>query len=129
MGFSIRAARRAAMLCCAICALPITMVGNIHGLWTVVAIISVACAAHQGWSANIFSLVSDIFPRAAVGSVTGIGGFGGAIGGMLAAWIVGLVLQHYSSYGGIFFVAGLAYLTAWLVIQFLVRKPELSFSL
>jgi ACS family hexuronate transporter-like MFS transporter len=129
MGFSIRAARRAAMLCCAFCTLPITMVGHIHGLWTVVAIISLACAAHQGWSANIFSLVSDIFPRAAVGSVTGIGGFGGAIGGMLAAWIVGLVLQHYSSYSGIFFVAGLAYLTAWLIIQLLVRKPELSFSL
>ena len=128
MGFGIRASRRAAMLCCAFCTLPITMVGHIHGLWTVVAVISLACAAHQGWSANIFSLASDIFPRAAVGSITGIGGFGGAIGGMLAAWIVGLVLQHYGSYSGIFFVAGLAYLTAWLIIQFLVRKPELSFS-
>lgn len=128
MGFGIRTARRSAMLCCAFCTLPITLVGNIHGLWTVVALISLACAAHQGWSANIFSLASDIFPRAAVGSITGIGGFGGAIGGMLAAWIVGLVLQHFSSYSGIFFVAGLAYLTAWIIIQFLVRKPELNFS-
>ena len=128
IGFSVRAARRAAMLCCALCALPITLVGHIHGLWTVVAIISLACAAHQGWSANIFSVVSDIFPRAAVGSVTGIGGFGGAIGGMLAAWIVGLVLQQYHSYSGIFFAAGLAYLTAWLIIQFLVRRPDLAFT-
>jgi ACS family hexuronate transporter-like MFS transporter len=128
MGFSIRAARRGAMLLCALCALPIAFVGQIHGLWTVVAIISIACAAHQGWSANIFTLASDIFPRAAVGSVTGIAGFGGAIGGMLAAWVVGLVLQHFHSYSGIFFTAGLAYLTAWLVIQFLVRKPELVFS-
>jgi MFS transporter, ACS family, hexuronate transporter len=128
MGFGIRAARRAAMLCCAFCTLPITMVGHIHGLWTVVALISLACAAHQGWSANIFSLASDIFPRAAVGSITGIGGFGGAIGGMFAASIVGLVLQQYHSYSGIFFVAGLAYLSAWLIIQFLIRKPELNFS-
>jgi ACS family hexuronate transporter-like MFS transporter len=128
LGLSIRAARRAAMLCCALCVLPIMLVGHMHGLWTVVAIISVACAAHQGWSANIFSVVSDIFPRAAVGSVTGIAGFGGAIGGMLAAWIVGLVLQQFHSYSGIFFAAGLAYLTAWLVIQFLVRQPDLVFT-
>ena len=127
-GLSIRSARRAAMLTCALCALPITLVGNIHGLWTVVAIISLACAAHQGWSANIFTLVSDIFPRAAVGSVTGVAGFGGAIGGMLAAWIVGLVLQHYSSYSGIFIAAGLAYLTAWLVLQFLTREPHPIFA-
>jgi ACS family hexuronate transporter-like MFS transporter len=128
MGLSIRDARRAAMLLCAVCALPIAFVGQIHGLWTVVAIISIACAAHQGWSANIFTLASDIFPRAAVGSVTGIAGFGGAIGGMLAASVVGLVLQHFHSYSGIFFTAGLAYLTAWIIIQFLVRKPELVFS-
>jgi MFS transporter, ACS family, hexuronate transporter len=127
-GITIKAARRTAMLLCALAVLPITMVGHIHGLWTVVAVISLAGAAHQGWSANIFTLVSDIFPRAAVGSVTGIGGFGGAIGGMLAAWIVGLVLQHYGSYSGIFFVAGLAYLIAWLIIQFLIRKPELNFA-
>lgn len=128
LGLNIRAARRGAMLACALAALPITLVGHIHGLWTVVAIISLACAAHQGWSANIFTLVSDIFPRAAVGSVTGIAGFGGAIGGMLAAEIVGLILQHSHSYTGIFIAAGMAYLTAWLVIQFLVRKPELNFS-
>ena len=128
LGLSIRAARRAAMLACALCALPITLVGHMHGLWTVVAIISLACAAHQGWSANIFSLISDMFPRAAVGSVTGIAGFGGAIGGMLAAWMVGLVLQYIHTYSGIFFVAGLAYLTAWLTIQLLTRKPELTFS-
>jgi ACS family hexuronate transporter-like MFS transporter len=127
-GVGIKASRRAAMLLCAIAVLPITTVGHIHSLWIVVAVISLACAAHQGWSANIFTLISDIFPRAAVGSVTGIGGFGGAIGGMLAASVVGLVLQQYHSYSGIFVAAGLAYLTAWFIIQFLVRKPELSFS-
>ena len=69
-----------------------------------------------------------MFPRAAVGSVTGIAGFGGAIGGMFAAWMVGLVLQQFHTYGGIFFVAGLAYLTGWLTIQLLTRKPELALS-
>jgi ACS family hexuronate transporter-like MFS transporter len=126
-GITIKASRRLAMLLCALAVVPITMVGHIHSLWTVVAVISLAGAAHQGWSANIFTLVSDIFPRAAVGSVTGIAGFGGAISGMLAAWVVGLVLQQYHSYSAIFFVAGLAYLTAWLIIQFLIRKPELNF--
>ncbi|MFC5862436.1 MFS transporter [Acidicapsa dinghuensis] len=129
MGLSIRAARRGAMLTCALCTLPIAMVGHMSGLWSVVAVISLACAAHQGWSANIFSLCSDLFPRAAVASVTGIAGFGGAIGGMLAAWIVGLVLQHFHTYANIFLVAGMAYLTAWLVIQYLTRKPEISFSI
>jgi ACS family hexuronate transporter-like MFS transporter len=117
MGLSVKNARRFAMLCCALAITPFMLV-----------VISLAAAAHQGWSANIFTLASDIFPRAAIASVTGIGGFGGAIGGMLAAWVVGLVLQRFGSYTAIFFVAGTAYLTAWLIIQFLVRKPELNFS-
>jgi ACS family hexuronate transporter-like MFS transporter len=128
MGLSVRAARRGAMLSCALCALPITMVGHMSGLWSVVAVISLACAAHQGWSANIFSLCSDLFPRAAVASVTGIAGFGGAVGGMLAAYMVGLVLQYFHTYANIFLVAGMAYLTAWIVIQYLTRQPEIAFT-
>ncbi len=128
MGLGIKAARRFAMLLCALAVTPFMLVGHIHNLWTIVAVISLAAAAHQGWSANIFTLASDIFPRTAVGSVTGIGGFGGAIGGMLAAYAVGLVLQNFHSYSAIFFVAGTAYLVAWLVIQYLVREPELVFS-
>jgi ACS family hexuronate transporter-like MFS transporter len=128
MGLSIKTSRRSSMLLCALCVTPSMLVGHIHSLWTIVAVISLAAAAHQGWSANIYTLASDIFPRAAVGSVTGIGGFGGAIGGMLAAWTVGLVLQHYQSYSAIFFVAGTAYLTAWLIIQLLTRQPPPAFS-
>jgi ACS family hexuronate transporter-like MFS transporter len=127
-GLSVKNARRYAMLCCALAVTPFMLVGQIHSLWTIVAVISLAAAAHQGWSANIFTLVSDIFPRPAIASVTGIGGFGGAIGGMLAAWVVGLVLQRFDSYTAIFFVAGTAYVAAWLIIQFLARKPELNFS-
>jgi len=123
-GLNLPAARRTAMLLCALLVLPIMTVGNIHGLWTVVAVISLACAAHQGWSANIFSVVSDIFPRAAVASVTGVAGFGGAISGMLAAKIVSIVLDRYHTYSGIFVAAGTAYVTAWLVLQLLTRKPH-----
>jgi MFS transporter, ACS family, hexuronate transporter len=125
MGLSVRVARRLAMLVCALGLVPIMFVGRIDGLWTVVAVISLAGAAHQGWSANIFTLASDIFPRAAVGSVVGIAGFGGAVGGMLAAWIVGMVLEHYKTYSGLFVFCGLAYVTALLMIQLLVPKQEI----
>jgi ACS family hexuronate transporter-like MFS transporter len=112
------------MLLCALAVLPIMLVGNIHQLWLVVAVISLAGAAHQGWSANIFTLASDIFPRAAVGSVTGIAGFGGALGGMLAAYTVGVVLQKFHTYSAIFFVAGSAYILALAVIQVLIPKKD-----
>ena len=124
LGLSIKVARRAAMLACALAVTPIMFVGATHSLWLVVGIISLACAAHQGWSANIFTLASDIFPRTAVGSVVGIAGFGGAIGGMLAAWIVGAVLQQTHSYTGLFIAAGTAYLLALLIIQLLVPKQD-----
>lgn len=126
-GLGVKSARRFSMLACALAVTPFMLIGQIHSLWICVAVISLAAAAHQGWSANIFTLASDIFPRQAVGSITGIGGFGGAIGGMLAAWTVGLILQRFHTYSGIFFVAGTAYIAAWLIIQFLVRKPELEF--
>jgi ACS family hexuronate transporter-like MFS transporter len=127
-GLSIRAARRNAMLLCAVAVLPIMFVGSIHNLWFVVAVISLAGAAHQGWSANIYTVASDVFPRAAVGSVTGIAGFGGAIGGMIAAYAVGLVLQRFHTYSPIFFVCGTAYILAWLILQFLTRKPYPIFA-
>ena len=127
-GLSIRSARRTAMLLCALAVLPIMLVGSIHNLWLVVAVISLAGAAHQGWSANIYTVASDVFPRAAVGSVTGIAGFGGAIGGMIAAYIVGIVLDRTPNYSPIFFVAGTAYILAWLILQFLTRKPYPIFA-
>jgi len=100
------------------------LVGGLHNLWSIVAAIGLAGAAHQGWSANIFTVASDVFPRAAVGSVTGIAGFGGAVGGMMVAWLVGVVLENYHSYSGIFAVSGMAYLGAWIVLQLMIpAKP------
>ena len=81
-------------------------------------------AAHQGWSANIFTMVSDMFPRRAVGSVVGIGGMAGSIGGMLIATTVGLILQYTGSYLPIFIIAGSAYVVALLIIHLLAPRLE-----
>ena len=123
-GLSVKAARRLTMLLCALAVTPIIFIGQVHSLWTAIAIISLAAAAHQGWSANIFTLASDIFPRNFVGSVTGFAGFGGAIGGMLATSIVGYVLDKFHTYSGLFIGAGMAYLLALLIIQLLVPKND-----
>ena len=113
------------MLLCAIAVLPIMLVGQMHSLWMIVAVIGLAGAAHQGWSANIYTVASDVFPRAVVGSVTGIAGFGGAIGGLIVAAVVGQVLQKYHSYSGIFIVASLAYVVALLIIQVMIPPREI----
>lgn len=99
--------------------------------WLAVFTISIACAAHQAWSANIFTTVSDMFPKKTVASVTGIGGMAGALGGILIAWSAGLLLKHFSALGKIevgysvmFVVCGLAYILAWVVMHFLVPKMK-----
>jgi len=83
-------------------------------------LIGIAASAHQAWSANIFTFSSDMFPKRAVGSVVGIGGMAGAVGGMFISLVVGKVLQTTGSYVPIFLMAGLAYLTALGLIHLLV---------
>ncbi|HET9402736.1 MAG TPA: MFS transporter, partial [Candidatus Acidoferrales bacterium] len=111
-GISVNASRKTAMLICAICVLPIMLTYRTSDLRVVVLIIGLAAAAHQGFSANLFTLTSDMFPGPAVASVTGIGGMAGAIGGMLIAKTVGYVLQSTGSYMLPFFIAGSAYMVA-----------------
>jgi ACS family hexuronate transporter-like MFS transporter len=82
-GWSVNAGRKTAMLLCALCVVPIVLAVRASNLWAAVGLISLATAAHQGWSANLFTLVSDMFPRRAVGSVVGIGGFAGSLAGMM----------------------------------------------
>jgi ACS family hexuronate transporter-like MFS transporter len=89
-----------------------------------VGLISLAAAAHQGWSANIFTLASDMFPQRAVGSVTGIGGAAGAAGGMGIAELAGFILKHTGSYIPLFILAGSAYGVALLIIQLLAPRLE-----
>ncbi len=125
LGMSVKLARRSAMLLCAVAITPIMLIGQVHVLGWAVAILSLAAAAHQGWSANMYTLASDMFPRNAVGSVTGIAGFGGAVGGMLAAMLLGPILDQYHSYSWPFFVAGTLYLVALLGIQIIVPPNDL----
>jgi ACS family hexuronate transporter-like MFS transporter len=121
-GFSVNAARKWTMLICALSAVPIAFVYRVSALWTATLLIGLAAAGHQGFSANLFTLSSDLFPSRAVGSVVGIGGMAGAVGGMLIAEIVGHLLQWTGSYMIPFFIAASAYLVALLVIQILSPK-------
>ena len=94
-------------------------------MWGAVALVSVAAAAHQWWSANLFTSVSDMFPRSAVGSVTGIGGFAGAMAGALFQRSTGAILGATGgNYGIIFAICGVAYVGAWVVFQLLVPRMD-----
>ncbi len=123
-GWSVNAGRKTAMLVCALAVVPMAFASNATSLWSAVALISLAASAHQGWSANLFTLTSDMFPRQAVGSVVGLGGCAGAFGGMVIAKVTGYILQTTGSYVPIFFLAAFTYLTALLVIHVLVPRME-----
>ncbi len=120
--WSLNKSRKITMLICALCVVPVIFASIASHMWVAVAIIGLAAAAHQGWSANLFTTVSDMFPTRAVGSVVGIGGMAGAIGGMLIALGAGLILQLTGHYLALFIVCGSAYLVALLIIHLLVPK-------
>jgi ACS family hexuronate transporter-like MFS transporter len=123
-GWSVNAARKTAMLTCALCVVPIVLASGTTTLWPAVAIVALAAAAHQGWSANVFTMTSDMFPKWAVGTVVGVGGMAGAVGGMFIAKITGWVLQTTGSYVTVFLIAGSAYLLALLIVHLLVPRME-----
>jgi ACS family hexuronate transporter-like MFS transporter len=123
-GWSVNRARKTAMLICGLCVIPIVTVPYIENLWLAVGIIGVAAASHQGFSANMYTLGSDMFPRRAIASITGIGGFGGSVGGMLVSTFTGVLLEFTGSYVPVFILAGSAYLTAIAIIHLLVPKLE-----
>jgi ACS family hexuronate transporter-like MFS transporter len=129
LGMSANKARLAAMTLCACLVVPIVLVNYIQSEWTAVALLSLAAAAHQGWSANLFTTTSDMFPHSAVGSVTGIGGMAGSVGGLLLATYSGFILQMTHSYATLFIIAASAYLIALAVILLLapgLKKVELA---
>jgi ACS family hexuronate transporter-like MFS transporter len=122
-GWNLNRSRKVAMAICAAAWLPMILIGEVGNLWISVAMISLAAAAHQGWSANLFTLASDMFPRRAVGSVVGIGGFGGAAAGIVVSLCVGILLQlTRDNYVPVFMIAGSAYLIALLIIHALAPK-------
>jgi ACS family hexuronate transporter-like MFS transporter len=123
-GWSVNGARKTAMLVCALSVVPIVFAAGVANLWGAVALLGLATAAHQGWSANLFTTVSDMFPRRAVGSVVGFGGMAGSVGGMLVATAAGIILDATGSYWPLFVMAGMAYLVAWTAFHALVPRME-----
>jgi len=123
-GKSLNSARKLAMLVCAICVVPIVFAYRAENTWTAVLLIGLAAAAHQGFSTNLLTLPSDMFPAQAVASVVGIGGTAGAIGGMLIAQIVGYILQSTGSYMLPFLIAGCAYLVALCCLHLIAPRIE-----
>jgi ACS family hexuronate transporter-like MFS transporter len=124
-GWTVNRARKTAMLICALAVTPVLLVPKIESLWLAVSLIGLAAAAHQGWSANVFTLVSDSFPRQAVGSVVGIGGMAGAVGGVMLAVITGVLLQaRPGNYTVNFLIAGTIYLVTLALIHLLVPRLQ-----
>lgn len=124
-GWSVNAGRKTAMLICALCVVPVAIASQTTHLWLAVGLISLAAAAHQGWSANIFTMASDMYPRRAVGSVVGIGGMAGALGSIgFTAWATHTLQHNGSNYIPIFLICGFAYLIALGIIQLLAPKLQ-----
>lgn len=123
-GWSLNAARKTALLACALCVVPVLSTARIENLWMATLVIGLAASAHQGFAANLFTLVSDTVPRQAVSSVVGIGGTAGAIGGMCIAQLTGYLLERTHNYAIPFFIAAFAYLAALLVIHLLLPRLE-----
>jgi MFS transporter, ACS family, hexuronate transporter len=129
LGLSPNYARLAAMLFCALLVVPIYTASSAKSVWTAIALISIAAGAHQGWSANLFTTSSDMFPRSAVGAVVGIGGMAGSVGSALFAFFAGHILQLTHSYAVLFGIAASAYLLALIVMYLLapgLKKVEFA---
>jgi ACS family hexuronate transporter-like MFS transporter len=123
-GWSVNAARKTAMLVCALCVVPVSTVSAVSNVWLATALIGLAASAHQGFSANLFTLVSDTTPGPAVSSVVGIGGMAAGIGGMLSAEIVGQILERTKHYFIPFVAASSGYLVALWGIHLLLPTLE-----
>lgn len=130
-GWAIPKARKVSMFIFAICVVPIMAARFATNIWEAVALISIAAAAHQAWSANIYTVASDMFPKKAISSVIGIGGMAGSVGGMIFPVIVGSLLDSYkaagdinSGYNIIFLLCGSAYILAWAIMHFFAPKNE-----
>ncbi len=121
-GKSLNVARKTALLICALCVVPVLSAPFLHNLWSVVAVVGLAAAAHQGWSANVFTLPSDMFPKAAVASVIGIGGMAGACGGFLLQLATGYIVALTHSYVPLFAIACTAYLGSLLIVHAITPK-------
>jgi ACS family hexuronate transporter-like MFS transporter len=123
-GWTVEKGRKTAMLVCAISVLPMIFASQASEVWMAVALLGLATAAHQGWSANLFATVSDSFPRSAVGSVTGFGGMAGSVGAVLFSASAGYILELTGSYMSLFIISGFAYLGAFGIRHLLMRNAK-----
>lgn len=123
-GLSLNKGRKLGLLACALFAVPVALVPHTENMWLAVGLIALAAGGHCGWSANVFSLMSDIFPKKATGTVAGFGGFAGAVGGAIVAFSVGKILQNVGvdGYAIPFAIAGCGYLIALLIVHVLVPR-------
>jgi MFS transporter, ACS family, hexuronate transporter len=123
-GWSVNRARKTTLFICAVCVLPVVYSAITDNKWVAAILITIAASAHQAWSANAFSLAGDMFPKRVVGSVTGLGGMTGAVGGIVLFFITGKVLKVTGNYLPVFILASLAYATALLIVHLLAPKLE-----
>lgn len=121
-GWTVNAGRKTAMLVCALCVVPVVLVTWVPNMWTAVWLVGLAAAAHQGWSANLYTTASDMFPKQAVGSIVGLGGMAGALGAMGMLKLTGAILTATGSYTVLFIIAGSAYLAALAGLHLLVPR-------
>ncbi|UAJ09031.1 MFS transporter [Polymorphobacter megasporae] len=121
-GFSVNDGRKIALLVSAVLVIPVAFASGVSNLWLAVAILGLAAAAHQGWSSNLYALVTDTVPKSAVASVIGIGSAAGAVGGMIMAKSVGAILESIGSYQPIFIWASSIYLVALLIVHLLLPR-------
>ncbi|HCL84186.1 MAG TPA: MFS transporter [Chitinophagaceae bacterium] len=135
-GMPVYKARKTSMFFFACCVVPIFFVRYTTTIWPAVWLISLAAAAHQAWSANIFTLASDMFPKHTLSSVVGIGGMAGSVGGILFPLLIGILLEHFkllgllgTGYNIIFGICAVAYLLAWVIMQVLSPKMEYASQL
>jgi ACS family hexuronate transporter-like MFS transporter len=123
-GLGVNAARKTTMAIFALCVLPVLFVSRVQDLWVGATLIGIALAAHQGWSANLFTTVSDMFPKRAVGSVVGIGGMAGSVGGMIFFQIAGRILERSGNYALLFTICVAAYGAGFIALQALAPKLQ-----
>jgi ACS family hexuronate transporter-like MFS transporter len=123
-GWEVNKGRKVAMLICALAVTPIVFAAQAAEMWMAVALLSLATAAHQGWSANLFTTASDMFPRKAIGSIVGFGGMAGSIGGMLLSTSAGLLLEWTGSYMTLFIIAGISYVLALGIFHAVVPRLQ-----
>lgn len=123
-GWPVTSARKLAMLVCCCAVLPVVLAPHVAHVWIAVALVGTAMAAHQGWTSNLFTTVSDLYPQGAVGSVVGIGGACGMAGAALLAQLTGVLLERTGSYSVVFLIAGTAYLVALAFFHLLAPTLE-----